>query len=438
MAELETMPDGVDTTSQSEQQVSQNPYEGIRVREVQPESTAQTVKRNVTPETDTSRKALGPGHEWDSNSPQAEGEQQYKENFGSPVEQFYGKIKRAVDEHAHHLDETVLSPFRQGLDNMAADLKQAGSTGHTQTGAPMNPVTQGLATAAGHALDAVPVGHTVGQTAQMAIAPPMISAELKPLNALEESANTVKQLGEQSAAEFAGKDAKGKIEHIGMVHKGEVVPGTGVHQVEHPDLPGKTFAIRESEMSSPEAMKAIADQKLEGLKSAPTTDELNARMKAENAAPKTAGKAEKIESQQIKEGPNKAAWTKQNVDYEVSRLRDITRNPQATAEEKGIAQHQLDTLKQIEGNILKKGTAGLGKNIAFGDEPKNNSRMVIEGVDEPKKGQKAPAKRASDRPAQKNWPPKVTDENSYDKNTYDPWAPNYSKKAGAKEPVHTT
>jgi len=422
--------DGVDT-SQSEQQ---NPFEGLRVREVQPESTVETVKRNLTPEPDTSKKALGPEGKFSAEaSPQAEGEQQYKENFGSPVEQFYGKIKRALDEHSHHLEESVLSPFRQGLDNMAADLKQAGSTGHTQAGAPLNPVTQGLATAAGHALDAVPVGHTVGQTAQMAIAPPMISADLAPLNALEESANTVKQLGEQSAADFAAKDAKGKIEHIGMVHKGEVVPGTGVHQVEHPDLPGKTFAIRESEMSSPEAMKAIADKKLEGLKSAPTTDELNARMKAENA-PKTAGKAEKIESQQIKEGPNKAAWTKQNVDYELDRLRGIVRNPQATAEEKRIAQHQLDTLKEIEGNILKKGTAGLGKNIAFGDEPKNNSRMVIEGVDEPKK----PAtRRSGDRPAQKNWPPKVTDENSYDKNTYDPWAPNYSKKAGAKEPVKT-
>jgi len=418
------------TTSQSEQQNPQNPFEGLRVREIQPEeSTLDTVKRNLTPEADTSFKARGEKVP-EGTSPQAEGEQQYRENFGSPVEQFYGKIKRAVDEHAHHLDETVLSPFRQGLDNMAAGLKQAGSVGHTQTGAPLNPVTQGLATAAGHALDAVPVGNTVGQTAAMAIAPPMVSAELEPLEA---SANTVKQLGEQSAAEFAGKDVKGKIEHIGMVHKGEVSPGTGVHQVEHPDLPGKTFAIRESEMTSPEQMKAIADKKLEGLKSAPTTDELNARMKAENAAPKSAGKAEKIESQQIKEGPNKAAWTKQNVDYELDRLRSVVRNPEDTAEEKGIAQHQLDTLKQIEKNIIEKGTSGLGKNIKFGDD--NQSRIVVEGIDEPKK---APAKRASDRPAQKNWPPKVTDENSYDKNTYDPWAPNYSKKAGAKEPVQTT
>src|SRR6266481_1053101 len=73
---------------------------------VQPadETTLQTVKRNLTPQVDTSRSALGPGHQLDSNdSPQQTGEQQYGENFGSPLQQAYGKMKDFLGEHEQHL-----------------------------------------------------------------------------------------------------------------------------------------------------------------------------------------------------------------------------------------------------------------------------------------------------------------------------------------------
>src|SRR6266436_9769304 len=90
---------------------------GLRTRPVQPalESTFQTVKRNLTPEVDTSNAAKGPGHEFENDSPQAGGEQQYREAFGNPLEQAYGHAKKFLETHSQHLSEKVLAPFRQGL-----------------------------------------------------------------------------------------------------------------------------------------------------------------------------------------------------------------------------------------------------------------------------------------------------------------------------------
>src|SRR5260221_2983569 len=100
---------------------------------VQPadESTWQTIKRNLTPQVDTSRSARGAGQQFSSDdSPKQTGEQQYGENFGSPLQQAYGKMKNFLGEHEQHLSEKVLKPFRQGLDNMADDLEEAAGTGH--------------------------------------------------------------------------------------------------------------------------------------------------------------------------------------------------------------------------------------------------------------------------------------------------------------------
>src|SRR6266403_3169928 len=129
------------------------------------EPVLQTVKRNLPPEPDTSRSALGPGHEFDQSSPQAEGEAQYKAALGSPQEQAYGKLKSWLSEHEQHFSDTVLKPFRQGLDNMAEDLQTAGESGRTKSGGQLNPVTRGLALGAGEALKAVPVGKDVQETA---------------------------------------------------------------------------------------------------------------------------------------------------------------------------------------------------------------------------------------------------------------------------------
>ncbi len=129
------------------------------------ETVLQTVKRNLTPELDTSKAALGPGGELTSGaSPQAEGEQQYKEALGSSQEQAYGKLKNWLSEHEQHFSDKVLKPFRAGLDNMAEDLQTAGESGRTKNGGALNTVTRGLALGAGEALKAVPIGKDVKET----------------------------------------------------------------------------------------------------------------------------------------------------------------------------------------------------------------------------------------------------------------------------------
>src|SRR6266436_5086981 len=157
---------------------------GLRTRPVQPapESLGQTLKRNLTPELDTSKTALGPGHFFDQgDSPQQEGEQQYREKFGSPLEIAYGHAKQFLQKHEGKLSEKYLAPFRSGLDNMASDLQRAAETGRTASGGQLNPVTRGLVGAAGAGLRMVPVGKDVRETAAMAVVPPELGPEGKAL-----------------------------------------------------------------------------------------------------------------------------------------------------------------------------------------------------------------------------------------------------------------
>jgi len=152
---------------------------------VQPadESTWQTIKRNLTPQVDTSRSARGAGQQFSSDdSPQQTGEQQYGENFGSPLQQAYGKMKNFLGEHEQHLSEKVLKPFRQGLDNMADDLEEAAGTGHTRTGGELTPVTRLLAGGVGRALRFVPIGSNVKETAAALVVPPEMGPEGKALS----------------------------------------------------------------------------------------------------------------------------------------------------------------------------------------------------------------------------------------------------------------
>src|SRR5947208_752788 len=110
---------------------------GLRIRPVQPapESTFQTVKRNLTPEIDPSRASLGSGHMLDpGDSPQQQGEAEYKSSLGTPLEQAYGHAKKFLENHSQHLSEKVLTPFRTGLDNIADELQQAAESGHTKSG----------------------------------------------------------------------------------------------------------------------------------------------------------------------------------------------------------------------------------------------------------------------------------------------------------------
>ena len=148
---------------------------------------------------------------------QKEGEAQWAQNFGSPLERAYGHAKAWLGEHEDKIDEKYLKPFRQGLDNMADDLQNAAETGRTKGGVPLTGPTKALAEGAAAGLRMVPIGKTTKETAQALIAPP----ELK-----EEGL------------------AKKLVEGEGLIYKGEVSPGTGIHMIEHPDHPGVTSTFR--------------------------------------------------------------------------------------------------------------------------------------------------------------------------------------------------
>jgi len=153
----------------------------LRIRPAE-DSTWQTIKRNLTPQMDVSRSSLGPGHEFDTDSPQMGGEQTYRENFGSPLKRAYGHAKTFLAQHEQHLSDRVLKPFRAGLDQMATDLERAGETGHTHSGGALTNATRALAVGTGAMLRMVPVGRDVKETVGMAIAPPEFGPEGKALS----------------------------------------------------------------------------------------------------------------------------------------------------------------------------------------------------------------------------------------------------------------
>ena len=181
------MPDpqntGVSTPAQTPPPID---LSNIRVRPVShdsDESAVQTVKRNLSYKPDTSRSAYGSGHQFDAEpSPQAEGEQIYKQKFGSTPEQWYGHAKRFIGHLEDKVSDKVLKPFRSGLDAMADDLQHAAETGHTAGGGQLNPTTRALVGGAGAALRAVPVGSDVKSTALMSVVPPELGPEAKNLS----------------------------------------------------------------------------------------------------------------------------------------------------------------------------------------------------------------------------------------------------------------
>lgn len=337
------------------------------------ESLVQTVKRNITPEVDTSRSALPKEERLSSDqSPQQEGQQLYDENFGSPAQQAYGKMKNWLSTHEEHFSDKVLKPFREGLDRMGDDLVEKGLDTHIP-----------LLAATGAAMKAVPVGKNVKETAAALMVPPEVgkenvlgkaldkistehpptvahiaASETEPAMAvlndatgkkigqakwttqgdeahlngiyvdtkgkghgkmlLEEVANKAKESGAKgltvgkvnsasvdavelfdrhkaNPVEKVASDVKGSagarrinfepkvekpvqpvektanpkdvIEKAGLKYKGELTPGSGVHQFEHPDHPGKTAALKESQIT-PEAVRTKMDSKLKEFEAA--------------------------------------------------------------------------------------------------------------------------------------------------------------------------
>jgi len=56
---------------------------------------------------------------------------------------------------------------------------------------------------------------------------------------------------------------------------------------------------------------------------------------------------DKLASQQIKDGPGKQAWWKEEIRFEIDRLKSVLRDPDATDEEKAIAQSQIANYQEI-------------------------------------------------------------------------------------------
>lgn len=50
---------------------------------------------------------------------------------------------------------------------------------------------------------------------------------------------------------------------------------------------------------------------------------------------------ERLASQQVKAGPSREAWWKEEVKFEIERLKTLLRDPQLTQEESVIAQAQI-------------------------------------------------------------------------------------------------
>jgi hypothetical protein len=152
---------------------------------------------------------------------------------GTKLQKAYDAAKSWLGEHEDKIDEQYLKPFRQGLDNMADDLQSAAESGHTQGGVPLTGPTKALTEAAAAGLRMVPIGKTVKDTAAAVIAPP--------------------ELNESALA-------KNLVEGEGLIYKGEVSPGTGIHMIEHPDHPGITSTFR-GEMT-PENVHANMERKV--------------------------------------------------------------------------------------------------------------------------------------------------------------------------------
>jgi hypothetical protein len=95
------------------------------------------------------------------------------------LQKAYHNAKTFLSEHEGKLSEKYLAPFRTGLDNIASDLEDAASSGHTKSGGQLNPTTRALVGAAGAGLRAVPIGKDVKETALMSFVPPEFGPETK-------------------------------------------------------------------------------------------------------------------------------------------------------------------------------------------------------------------------------------------------------------------
>jgi hypothetical protein len=127
------------------------------------ESTWQTIKRNIRPEIDSSRSALGPGHQFDFGpSPQEDGENLYNGTFGSPHQKAIGELRKILDDHGEHIPERHRTNFESFISRVSDDLLEAANKGRTKDGVPMTMPSRALTGAVGGALQIVPIAGKLG------------------------------------------------------------------------------------------------------------------------------------------------------------------------------------------------------------------------------------------------------------------------------------
>jgi hypothetical protein len=130
--------------------------------------------------------------EGDLPDTQAQARAQFpRPQYMAPLEDFAQgtKLGKANDQLSDWLSkqegkvsEKYLRPFREGLDRMGSDLREAASTEHTRTGGQLTPTTRLLVGAVGNLLPQVPVGSDIPSTIEMAVTPPEFGVEGKALS----------------------------------------------------------------------------------------------------------------------------------------------------------------------------------------------------------------------------------------------------------------
>jgi hypothetical protein len=127
------------------------------------ESTWQTIKRNLKPEIDLSRSALGPGHQFDFGpSPQQDGEDLYNGTFGSTHQRAIKELRKILDDHGEHIPERHRTNFESFISRVSDDLLAAADKGRTKDGGPMTMPSRALTGAVGGALQVFPIAGRLG------------------------------------------------------------------------------------------------------------------------------------------------------------------------------------------------------------------------------------------------------------------------------------
>src|SRR6266568_2482524 len=165
----------------------------------------------------------------------------------------YDAAKSWLGEHEQHLSEKYLTPFRQGLDNMAEDLQQAGESGHTKSGGQLTTPARLLVEGTGALLKQVPVGRNVKETVQaMAVPPELPEAKVlsRELKAGERAAIDLSDLRTKQLTPNASGESEASLEAINRAKQEKLA---GVSRVRIDTRSGK-----ETPLIGPEAVDAKA------------------------------------------------------------------------------------------------------------------------------------------------------------------------------------